>query len=454
MLENLADSARISQHDGRTRPKQYPYPVTNRFLERASKTMHIDTVERRSFPYLDGYRAIAALAVVTTHVAYFCGVVVVTSWGHAMARLDFGVTIFFLLSGFLLFRPWSAAALADSRWPSTRTYFRRRLWRILPAYLAVVAVVLLVMPGIEVRPKQWITHLTLTQIYVPKALVNGLTQSWSLATEISFYLVLPLIAWFIGRRYRGDVNASTRRQLWVLAACAVIAFAWLLLRTLTPMKSLGIVNMWLPAFMDWFAVGMLFALVHNRLKQPDPPRWMQRLNRLADDPAVCLLLAGGLFLLATTPLAGPYTFGEGNLSQAFARHYLYLAAGAAFLLPGVLGTDGVGTWRKMMASPLMVYLGTISYGIFLWHLFVLETTTHLLGIDRFTGWFWLVWPMTVVITIGIAHLSYVFIERPAIRYSHSSSHLNLPWRSRGKPQSQPEQPQPRNPAPPPQQTPA
>ena len=135
--------------------------------------------------------------------------------------------------------------------------------------------------------------------------------------------------------------------------------------------------MWLPQFMDWFAAGMLFALIHNRLRLPDPPRWMQRFNTLADDVGTCLVLSAGFFLLAATPIAGPYTFGEGSASQAFVRHYLYLAAAATFVLPGFLGTDGWGAWRRFLASPLMAYLGTISYGIFPWHLFALETVSCL-----------------------------------------------------------------------------
>lgn len=415
----------------------------------------IDTVVPHRFSALDGYRAVAALVVVTTHVAYYSGVVVVTAWGHALSRFDIGVTIFFLLSGFLLYRPWSQAALRNTLWPRTRVYLRRRLWRILPAYLVLVVAVLAVMPGIEVHPKHWLSHLTLTQIYWPKLLINGLTQSWSLATELSFYLVLPGIAWFIGRRHRGDIDASTRRQLWVLAACAGLAFLWLSLRTMTPLRTFGVVNMWLPNFMDWFATGMLFALVHNRLRLPDPPRWMRRLNSLADDVGTCLVLALAFFLLATTPLAGPYTFGEGSGSQAFARHYLYLAAAACFTLPGFLGTDGRGAWRRFLASPLMVYLGAISYGIFLWHLFVLETASHVFGIPGFSGWFWLLWPVTVVGTVAVAHVSYVVIERPAQRFSHSTRRLRPPWRHSAPPTAPPPMPSPAHiPAEPPQQTPA
>ena len=174
--------------------------------------------------------------------------------------------------------------------------------------------------------------------------------------------------------------------------------------------------MWLPQFMDWFAAGMLFALIHNRLRLPDPPRWMQRFNTLADDVGTCLVLSAGFFLLAATPIAGPYTFGEGSASQAFVRHYLYLAAAATFVLPGFLGTDGWGAWRRFLASPLMAYLGTISYGIFLWHLFALETVSYVFGISGFSGWFWLLWPSTVLGTVVLAHLSYVLIERPAQRY--------------------------------------
>ncbi len=425
---------------------RYPARVTSRWLQRTSDFLRIDTVVPHRFRTLDGYRAIAVLAVVTTHVAYFSGIVVVTAWGHLFARMDIGVTIFFLLSGFLLFRPWSQSAMHDTPWPSTRTYLRRRLWRILPAYLVLVVVVLAVMPGIEVHPEHWLAHLTLTQIYWPELLINGLTQSWSLATELSFYLVLPLIAWWVGRRARGDVAATTKRQLLTLAACAVIAFLWLLMRTAPPVSDIegsNVVSMWLPNFMDWFAVGMLFAVVHNRLRLPDPPAWMTRLNRLADDTVACLVIAVALFLLASTPIAGPYSFGEGSASQAFMRHYLYLGTAAALLLPGFLGTQGWGTWRSLLASPLLSYLGKISYGIFLWHLFVLETGSRLIGIDSFTGWFWILWPMTVVGSVALAHLSYIVIERPAQEYSHGPSR----WSRRQQPPPPTQQPAPL-PAPP------
>ena len=64
------------------------------------------------FAGLDGYRAVAALMVVITHVAFSTGVVTTTgTWGHLLGRLDFGVALFFLMSGFLLYRPWVRAEI-------------------------------------------------------------------------------------------------------------------------------------------------------------------------------------------------------------------------------------------------------------------------------------------------------------------------------------------------------
>ncbi len=88
----------------------------------------------------------------------------------------------------------------------------------------------------------------------------------------------------------------------------------------------------------------------------------------------------------------------------------------------------------------MVYLGTLSYGIFLWHLFVLESASYLLRIPGFSGWFWLLWPITVIGTVGCAHISYVLIERPAQEFSHSQRRIPWPWTTRQA--SPPPTPQP------------
>src|SRR6478752_4504078 len=89
---------------------------------------------------LTGLRAVAALLIVGTHAAYGTGQLANGYVGALYARLEVGVPIFFVLSGFLLFRPWVRAAAHGTSPPLMRRYVFRRLQRIAPAYLAVVVV--------------------------------------------------------------------------------------------------------------------------------------------------------------------------------------------------------------------------------------------------------------------------------------------------------------------------
>ena len=167
-------------------------------------------------PALTGMRAVAALLVVGTHAAFATGKLTHSYLGAIYARLEIGVAIFFVLSGFLLFRPWALAAATGSPSPLLTRYTRHRLRRIMPGYvvavLATFAVYLVFTPG--PNPGQtWhglLRYLTLTQIYTDNYLVTylhtGLSQMWSLAVEVSFYAVLPGLAFVLLR---------VRRPRWV-----------------------------------------------------------------------------------------------------------------------------------------------------------------------------------------------------------------------------------------------
>ncbi|MGA1701940.1 MAG: acyltransferase family protein, partial [Candidatus Nanopelagicales bacterium] len=137
----------------------------------------------RSFPLLDGYRAIAAFMVLTTHVAFNTGEILTPVLGPLLGRMDFGVTLFFLLSGFLLYRPWARAAMEAGTGPRLGGYALRRAARIFPAYWAMVVFTLLLLPEIQpVEWQAWPVHLGLLHIYIPGFTLEGLTQTWSLAT--------------------------------------------------------------------------------------------------------------------------------------------------------------------------------------------------------------------------------------------------------------------------------
>jgi len=166
-------------------------------------------LDRRSagtyFPAMDGYRAVAALAVLLAHVALLSGIVRTnTAFGPYLARADVGVSVFFLLSGFLLYRPFVAARLARRPSGSLGGYVRRRALRIIPAYWFALTIVAFVLkaPGFE-SPHSIPAHYLLLHPYDVDQVTGGpIQQSWTLATEVAFYVFLPVWAWLLARRDR------------------------------------------------------------------------------------------------------------------------------------------------------------------------------------------------------------------------------------------------------------
>lgn len=380
----------------------------------------------RPFPLLDGYRAIAAFMVLTTHVAFNTGEIRTPVLGPLLGRMDFGVTLFFLLSGFLLYRPWARAAMTATPGPAVGGYSLRRAARILPAYWAMVIFTLLLLPEIQpVRWQAWPVHLGLLHIYVPGFTLEGLTQTWSLATELAFYVLLPVVAWIAGRRGRGNPDASARFQLTVLAMAVLIAWTFTILRVTGALGSSTITGYWLPGFLDWFAIGMAAAVIQVRLSKGGAPAWMLSVRQVAQATGWCLLIAAGLAVIAATPIAGPLTFDPAEPNSLVIKHVLYGVIAAFLLFPGFLGvgdtSDGVpphSWWAAILANPIVVYLGAISYGVFLWHLVLLRFIQNALGLQVFSGGFWIVWPLVVLASIAVASASWFILERPILAWAH------------------------------------
>lgn len=374
------------------------------------------------FPNLDGYRAIAAMMVVVTHVAFQTKYIYAGPVGAVLSRFDFGVTLFFLISGFLLYRPWARAGLARGSRPAVKPYLTRRFARIFPAYLLVLVAVLLILPSTRAvaseagQWKAWLTHLTFTQAYFHEGFITGLTQMWSLGTEVMFYLALPVIGWLAARKKTGA--DSYRRQFRLLMLLILIGIAGTAIRAFLSFDTPPLMGFWLPAYIDWFALGMLFALLWEARSAGIPSRIEPWLQKAAADPWVPVVAGALVLLLAATPLTGPYDLSPSTTLQTFARHFLYAVAAALFLIPAVAGNQGQGSWRVFLQTPGMRFLGEISYGIFLWHLFVMETLYWALGLKEFTGQFWLILPPVVIGTIVMGWLSWVVVERPSIAWSH------------------------------------
>jgi peptidoglycan/LPS O-acetylase OafA/YrhL len=352
------------------------------------------TVERdiRS-PALTGIRAAAALLVVGTHAAFATGKLSHGYLGAVYARLEIGVALFFVLSGFLLFRPWVTAAAAGARPPGLGRYAGRRLRRVAPAYLVTVLATfelyVVFTPG--PNPGQsWhglLRYLTLTQIYTDDYLTTylhtGLSQMWSLAVEVSFYAALPAFAYLLLHRPRPQWRPA--RLLAALAAVGAVTPVWLLIVAATNAfpNSAG---MWLPAHLACFAGGMALAVL-----RVDGRRWR------AD---VALPLAALLFLIVATPLGGAVV-GPVPIWAPATKAVLYAAI--ATLTVGALALGTSHGYARILGSTPMVWLGEISYEVFLLHAVVMAVTMNLLlQWPLFTGSLAVLYTTTLALTIPLA----------------------------------------------------
>ena len=185
------------------------------------------------FPCFDGYRALAAGAVLLLHVGVASGYVFRnTGVGRYVFRLDVGVAVFFLISGFLLYRPFAVAHLADGgSGPRPRDYFRGRFLRIFPAYWVALTAVVLFQHGPTHRIHNlgdFIAYYGLLQQYTVAHHFGGIQQAWTLCVEVSFYVFLPVWALAI----RALAKRSSSRLTVELVGLAVLYVSGLVWRGL------------------------------------------------------------------------------------------------------------------------------------------------------------------------------------------------------------------------------
>jgi peptidoglycan/LPS O-acetylase OafA/YrhL len=364
------------------------------------------------FPALDGVRAIAALGVVLTHVGFQTGVTAHGARGGFLARLDAGVALFFVLSGFLLFLPFVRHRIAGRDAPPTGRYLERRALRILPAYWAAAVVCLLFVEDKHgaATGLDWLRHALLLQIYPAGGLREGFTQTWSLCTEVAFYLALPLLAPLVLGR-RGPFRP--RRVVGVLGGLLVLTIGWLFAAHL-PALELRPASSWLPGQVGWFAVGMALAVARARLETGGPAEhagWNWLLD-IARAPGSCVLLGAVLFAIAITPVAGPRLISPTTGWEMIAKHLLYGGAAGLLVLPLVLAPADRSVVHRLLGSKLASWAGELSYSVFLWHLLALAAAFALLDVTVFTGHFWPVLVATLAGTAVLASISYFALERP------------------------------------------
>src|SRR5688500_10442780 len=217
------------------------------------------------FPLMDSMRAIAALCVVVTHASGLTAFNAENPLGAVTARLNVGVTVFFLISGFLLYRPFVRAAHHGLQPPRIGRFFRRRALRIVPAYWLALTT-LAIWPGLAgVFTGDWWAYYGFAQIYSDQYILGRIGPAWSLCIEVTFYLVLPFYAAAMARVYaaRGRARAVEIELL----ALAALAGASVLARTIVHRADDQVTfPSTLPGTFTWFALGMGLAVASVALE--------------------------------------------------------------------------------------------------------------------------------------------------------------------------------------------
>lgn len=336
---------------------------------------------------MDGLRALAILAVIAFHVHPF-----------GIFRIGwFGVPLFFVISGFLITR----ILLATRDRPHYfRNFFIRRSLRIFPIYYGYIAAVSLVA---VVRWSQDISqlpyYLTYTQTIPMVILRDGsgalpwTAHTWSLAIEEQFYAAWPvLLLLATGRRLYA--------LLWGLVAAALAYRVWALLGSANPYLMVGT----LPSVMDALAAGgLIAAALHDRVE-------VDRVRNVAYAvTAIGFLGIGGII-----HHLGFGAFVTTDWARSAVAPLVITAMSVAFGGLTALTVTQARATRWLEWAPLR-YVGTRSYGLYLYHLVILDLGHAFLkgalgaGADGLLGSLG-----AVVLVFLVAEASYRWIERPLL----------------------------------------
>jgi peptidoglycan/LPS O-acetylase OafA/YrhL len=374
------------------------------------------------FPCFDGLRALAALLVIGVHTTFVSGFTGRSGIGNYTSRLEIGVSVFFVISGFLLYRPFAVSHFVDRAGPSIPAFWVRRLKRIVPAYWLAFFVITYVLHGDTPVRHGWgslAIYLGFAQIYSPGHALTGVTQAWSLCTEMSFYLALPLWAAFVGRRRRAP-DTQLRVELAGLAALAGASFAFRIWILQWHTREAATMVNWLPAYADLFALGMLLAVVSAYLQAVDRrPGWLWHpaLPFVSWGLALAALVAVSNIGLPLTPVT------PSPLGLSLARQTWYGLFAFFVVAPAVFGAQERGMIRGLLQTRVLVLIGVVSYGVYLWHEAAISLFLRWTGDRLFNIPLWELAGVVTALAILAATASYVLVERPILRGS-----IRLPHR--------------------------
>lgn len=347
----------------------------------------------RNIAGIDAFRGIAALLVFAYHFW-------VLAWHTPAAPAFFragymGVDIFFVLSGFLLYQSlyFSTSGIMH--------YYLRRILRITPIYYFALFVILIFTKSEFFFTQEGLIdilkHLFFVNVFWEKSNFSINPVLWTLALEMYFYAILPLLFWLGGKKVR-------RTLLVVFGMIAISVFyKEFLFQTqyehLTVPQTM-VATRQFPIKLDQFGIGMLVAIIYIKFTRPHISKVMQFFY------TIFTVALGFLFYFLLN-------FSANTGAGIRENEWLNATWGTIIGL-----TVGVGLFtflnafpflQKIISNRIMGFLGRISYGIYIWHYIIIEKVvahTASIKVHFFLSFF---------LTLLFSSITYFLIEEPFLK---------------------------------------
>lgn len=362
----------------------------------------------RHYRELDAYRGMAALCIVVFHVYQFCNVYHYLYLGTpafvVLSSLDVGVPAFFVLSAFLVSLPIVRSLVDGRRATPFRELLLSRAVRLLPVYyMAVLAVWFVRQARLPGDWRDLVEHLTFTQVFDGRRIFYTIGPAWSVSVAAFCYLLFPILGLVTALVFR---RLTTRRGrvlflaagLTATGAVSVLWKAWSVYVRHRP--TTGSFTTWFGpvAYLDVVVIGIAVALIAACAGDA---------RRLSNGGRLALRLLGVAIIGTMFLVRKADTWSDAYFPDICAVGFGCIVAAA------ILGAR-TDRWSRTVGRQPLIWLGALSYSIYLWHEPVMLVLRDRTGLVRAAPEAFVQDAVVVLlVSVLIGWVSYSLIERPS-----------------------------------------